>query len=117
METGQSLLILTNLPDDASARKLAEHLVAERLAACVNVLSPCQSVFRWQGAVESAVEVPLLIKSTAERYPALELAIKALHPYELPEIIAVPIARGLQSYLDWVAAETLPAAPESLAPC
>lgn len=103
---GQTLLVLTNLPDQASARALAATLVTERLAACVNVLAPCRSIYRWQGAIESAEETPLLIKTTSERYAALEAAIRARHPYELPEIIAVPIAQGLPEYLGWVAAET-----------
>jgi periplasmic divalent cation tolerance protein len=108
-QTGcQILLVLTNLPDAAGAQALAASLVSERLAACVNVLAPCRSVYRWQGAIESAQEVPLLIKTTAERYAALEAAIRAAHPHELPEIIAVPIARGLPDYLNWIAAETLP---------
>lgn len=104
----QSLLVLTNLPDAAAAEKLAHSLVEARLAACVNVLAPCRSVYRWQGAVESAAEVPVLIKTTGERYAALEAAIRAAHPYELPEIVAVCIERGLPDYLAWVAAETAP---------
>ena len=106
METGQTLLIFTTLPDETSAQLLATALVTERLAACVNVLAPCRSTYRWQDAIERAQEVPLLIKSTAECYAALETAIRARHPYELPEIIAVPIAHGLPEYLGWVAAET-----------
>ena len=104
--SGQTLLIFTNLPDAASAQTLATMLVAERLAACVNVLAPCRSVYRWQGAIESAEEVPLLIKSTTGRYADLEAAIRAAHPYELPEIIAVPIAHGLPDYLSWIVTET-----------
>jgi periplasmic divalent cation tolerance protein len=104
----EALLVLTNLPDAESARTLADHIVSARLAACVNILPPCRSVYRWQGAIEQAEEVPLLVKTTAERYPALEAAIRARHPHELPEIIAVPIARGLPGYLAWVAAETTP---------
>lgn len=104
---GQTLLVLTTLPDAASAQALATTLVTERLAACVNLLAPCRSTYRWQGAIESAEEVPLLIKTTTERYPALEAAIRARHPYELPEIVAVPIDCGLPQYLAWVAAETL----------
>ena len=103
----QTLLVLTNLPDQASAQALATMLVTERLAACVNLLAPCRSVYRWQGAIDSAEETPLLIKTTAERYAALEAAIRARHPYELPEIIAVPLACGLPDYLAWVAAETM----------
>ena len=101
-----SLLVITNLPDQAAAEALAQMLVDQRVAACVNVLAPCRSVYRWQNAVETAVEVPLLIKTSAERYTDLEAAIRAAHPYELPEIIAVPIERGLPDYLAWVAAET-----------
>ena len=103
----QALLVLTNLPDQASAQALATTLVTERLAACVNLLAPCRSIYRWQGTIESAEEVPLLIKTTSERYAALEAAIRARHPYELPEIIAVPVVQGLPEYLTWVAAETL----------
>jgi periplasmic divalent cation tolerance protein len=107
-QTGcQTLLILTNLPDADSAQALATTLVRERLAACVNVLAPCRSVYRWQGAIENAQEVPLLIKTTVARYAELEAAIRAAHPYELPEIIAVPIAYGLPGYLSWVVTETL----------
>ena len=100
------LLVLTNLPDAASAESLATALVEAQLAACVNVLAPCLSVYRWQGAVEQATETPLLIKTTRERYPALAAAIRARHPYELPEIIALPVTRGLPEYLAWVADET-----------
>ena len=101
-----TLLVLTNLPDRAAAERLAETLIAQRLAGCVNILAPCRSVYRWREAVQHDEEHPMLIKTTAERYPALETAIRAGHPYELPEIIAVPVERGLPAYLDWVAAET-----------
>jgi len=101
-----TLLVLTNLPERAAAERLAGLLVEKRLAACVNILAPCRSVYRWQGAVRHDEEYPMLIKTTAERYPALEQALRAGHPYELPEIIAVPIERGLPAYLQWVAAET-----------
>ena len=114
----QTLLVLTNLPDEASAQALATALVTERMAACVNILAPCRSVYRWQGEIESAQEVPLLIKTTTARYAALEAAIRARHPHELPEIIAVPIAHGLPEYLSWVAAETLAEKPDgNPAPC
>lgn len=102
------LIVLTNLPDEASARTLAARLVEQRLAACVNILAPCRSVYRWQGQVEEAGEVPLLIKTTAARYAELAAAVRAGHPYELPEIVAVPLAAGLPEYLAWVATETLP---------
>jgi periplasmic divalent cation tolerance protein len=107
-----TLLVITNLPDEASAATLAQALVEARVAACVNVMAPCRSVYRWQGALETVTEVPLLIKTSAARYAALEAAIRAGHPYELPEIVAVPIERGLPDYLAWVAAETAPASAD-----
>ena len=100
------LLVLTNLPNRAAAEKLADLLIERRVAACVNILAPCRSVYRWKGAVQHDEEHPMLIKTTSERYGALEQALRGGHPYELPEIIAVPIERGLPAYLDWVAAET-----------
>ena len=102
-----ALLVITHLPDRDSASALAGALVEARLAACVNILAPCRSVYRWQGVTETAEEVPLLIKTSAARYAALEAAIRARHPYELPEIVAVPIDRGLPDYLAWVGAETI----------
>ena len=99
-------LVLTNLPDRASAEKLADALVGGRFAACVNILAPCRSVYRWKGAVQHDEEHPVLIKTTALRYPELEKAIRAAHPYELPEIIAVPVEQGFLQYLAWVAEET-----------
>lgn len=101
-----TLLVFTNLPDRAAALGLASSLVERRVAACVNVLSECTSVYRWQNRMETAAEVPLLMKTTSAAYPALERTIRELHPYELPEIIAVPICCGLPAYLQWVAAET-----------
>lgn len=102
----EALLVITNLPDAEAAEDLARALVEARVAACVNVLAPCQSVYRWQGAVEAASEVPLLIKTTRSRYAALETLIRERHPYDLPEIIALPLERGLPEYLAWVATET-----------
>jgi periplasmic divalent cation tolerance protein len=101
-----TLLVLTNLPDRTAAERLAQELVQKNLAACVNILAPCRSVYRWKGAVQHDEEHPMLIKTTHERYAALEQTLRAGHPYELPEIIAVPIERGLPAYLEWVAAET-----------
>ncbi|MDR2787608.1 MAG: divalent-cation tolerance protein CutA [Candidatus Accumulibacter sp.] len=100
------LLVLTQLPDRGSAESLARTLLDRRLAACVSILSPCRSTYRWQGAVETSDEVPVLIKTTEACYTALQAAICAEHPYELPEIIALPVAAGLPGYLAWVAAET-----------
>ncbi len=100
------LLVVTNLPDRAAAERLADILVERKLAACVNILAPCRSVYRWKDAIQRDEEHPMLIKTTAERYPLLEQAIRAEHPYELPEVIAVPLEGGLPEYLQWVAAET-----------
>jgi periplasmic divalent cation tolerance protein len=100
------IVVLTNLPDRAAALNLAQELVTKRLAACVNVLAECTSVYRWEGRIKSATEVPVLIKTRAQRYDEVETAIRRLHPYELPEIVAVPVVRGLDEYLEWVAGET-----------
>ena len=101
-----SLLVFTNLPDRASAERLAALLVEQRLAACVNLLAPCQSAYRWNGEIQHDEEHPLLIKTAQDRYAAVEASIRAHHPYELPEIIAVPVVRGLPAYLNWVESET-----------
>ena len=100
------IVVLTNFPDVAAAGKLAQLLVEQRLAACVNVLAPCASVYRWQGRIETATEVPVLIKTLAARYQRVEAAIRANHPYELPEIISVPVVAGLGEYLGWIAGES-----------
>ncbi|HEY7743939.1 MAG TPA: divalent-cation tolerance protein CutA [Burkholderiales bacterium] len=101
-----AIIVFTNLPDREAATRLAHELVAKKLAACVNVLAECASVYRWKGAVENAREVPVLIKTRGARYAEVEAAIRRLHPYELPEIIAVPMVRGFEDYLRWVADET-----------
>jgi periplasmic divalent cation tolerance protein len=96
-------------PDAASAERLARALVEERLAACVSLLPGVRSVYRWRGALEQADEVLLLVKTTRPRLDALAARVRALHPYELPELIAVEATGGLPGYLDWIAAETRPA--------
>ena len=103
----ETILVISTLPDREHAEKLAYSLVEQGLAACVNLLPGVNSVYRWQGKVESANETIVLIKTTMARYLDLEAAIKALHPYELPEIIAVPVSAGLPGYLQWVETETL----------
>lgn len=102
------LVVLTNCPDEASAERIARALVENRFAACVNRLAPVASTYRWQGQIEDAVEVPLLIKCTRNRYPAVEEMIRQLHPYTVPEIIALPVAAGFAPYLRWVDDETQP---------
>jgi periplasmic divalent cation tolerance protein len=104
----QILIVMTNLPNAQAAEAIASTLVKSRLAACVNLLPAVQSVYRWQGKVERATEVTLLIKTTQRHYAALEAAIRAAHPYELPELIALPVTTGLPSYLQWVITETTP---------
>ncbi len=102
----QTLLLLCNCPDREIAHKLASELVERRLAACVNLLPGVTSVYLWQEQLESAEEVTLLIKTTRQRYEDVEAAILELHPYELPEIIAVPVELGFSGYLNWVEACT-----------
>ena len=106
MKTLDILLVVTNLPNRESAEKLAGVLIEQRLAACVNILSPCRSVYRWKQEIHNDEEYPVLIKTAADRYAALEEAIRANHPYELPEIVAVPIDCGLPAYLQWIETET-----------
>lgn len=102
------IAVLTNLPDSDSAFNLAREVVALRLAACANVLAPATSFYRWEGREEQATEVPVLFKSTRERYAELEAAIRSRHPYSVPEIVAWPVALGLAAYLDWVEQESQP---------
>ena len=106
---GDALLVVTNCPNEAVAARIALAIVEQGLAACVNQMAPVNSVYRWQGSVERATEVPLLIKTTRERYGDLEQAIRQLHPYDVPEIIALPIVSGYAAYLRWIEAETKPA--------
>jgi periplasmic divalent cation tolerance protein len=96
------LLVLTNVPDTETASLLAATLITQKLAACVNILSPCQSIYIWEGNVERANEIPMLIKTTQLQYDALQAAIIKAHPYELPEIISINVDGGLPQYLQWV---------------
>ncbi|MDB6164587.1 MAG: divalent-cation tolerance protein CutA [Xanthomonadaceae bacterium] len=101
-----ALVCLCTCPDEATAQAIARALVAERLAACVNVLPGVQSVYRWHGEVTRADEVVLLIKTVRDRLQALTARLEALHPYELPELVAVEVVGGLPAYLDWIAGQT-----------
>lgn len=103
-----ALICFCNCPDANTAERIATALVDGRLAACVNILPGMRSVYRWQGAEERAEEVLLLIKTTTERYPALQERLATLHPYELPELVAVETSHGLPAYLRWVEDETSP---------
>lgn len=98
-----ALLVLCSCPDEAVALDIARILVKEGLAACVNRLAPVTSIYRWEGQLREESEQLLLIKTTPARYEALEMRLKALHPYEIPEIIAVPVVTGSSQYLAWLA--------------
>jgi periplasmic divalent cation tolerance protein len=100
------VLILTTVPDGDRGEQLARTLVDERLAACVNVLPPMTSFYRWKGRVEQDVERQLAIKTTRARVAAVQARIRELHPYELPELIVVTVTDGAAAYLDWVRGET-----------
>lgn len=102
----QALLVLTNVPDLECAQLIARTLVEARLAACVNLLPAVQSIYRWQGHIEEATEITLLIKTTSQQVDSLQTAIVKLHPYDVPEIIATPIVAGYAPYLQWIATET-----------
>ena len=106
----QALLLITTLPEHEAAIAMAEGLVKAGLAACVNILAECQSLYHWKGTLESAIEVPLLIKTSATMYSAVEQFIVKHHPYEVPEVIAVPITAGLPAYLQWITDESAGAA-------
>ncbi|HLW05484.1 MAG TPA: divalent-cation tolerance protein CutA [Azoarcus sp.] len=102
----ETLLVLTNAPDPETADAIARCLVDQRLAACVNVLAPCRSVYRWENKIEDATEIPLWIKTTSTRYAEVARTITRHHPFDTPEILAFPVSCGLPAYLDWVAQET-----------
>jgi len=99
------VLVLTTIPVDLDADGFAKALVDSRVAACVSVLAPMSSVYRWQGSVETASERQVVIKTTSARLDALERRIGELHPYEVPELLVVPVSGGGAAYLAWVAAE------------
>lgn len=95
-------LAISTCPDMGVAETIATALVEERLAACVNILPGARSVYEWQGGIEKEQEVLLLIKSRSDRLPALETRLLELHPYELPELIVVPLVGGSAPYLSWI---------------
>jgi periplasmic divalent cation tolerance protein len=103
----QPLLVLTTLPDAATAEAIASRLIDEGCAACVQVGAPVRSLYHWQGKSETSTEIPLSIKTTSRAYPAVEHIVRSMHPYELPEIVALPITAGLAPYLDWIASSSM----------
>lgn len=101
-----AILVLCTCPDEATADLICDQLLSRRLAACINQLPGLTSVYRWQGQIERAREIQLIIKSSAALFAPLRECILALHPYEVPEILALPVSLGHQPYLDWLAGET-----------
>jgi len=98
--------VLTTVPDEGVAETLARALVEEGLAACVNVIPGMRSIYRWEGALQDDSEVMLVIKSQRKRSQALAARINDLHPYELPEVLVLPVCGGSSAYLDWIVTET-----------
>jgi periplasmic divalent cation tolerance protein len=103
-EPNEPLVVLTACPDDAAAARIARELVESGLAACVSRVGPVHSTYRWQGALHDEPEALLVIKTLSTRYPELEMRLKSLHPYEVPEIIALPVTRASADYLAWLGA-------------
>ena len=105
-QVGQVLVILVTAVNQKEARRIGKGMVDAKLAACANIIPGIQSIYRWKGKVVKAQEVLIILKSTRPRYRALEKAIKAMHSYETPEIIALPVKEGLDRYIGWVRSET-----------
>jgi periplasmic divalent cation tolerance protein len=100
------LLVITTLPNADAAAELAKNVVGERLAACANLIPALRSIYKWQGKVQDENEVLILFKTRQEHYENLKSRILELHPYEVPEVLAIPVERGYAAYLDWLANET-----------
>jgi periplasmic divalent cation tolerance protein len=98
----EALVVLSTFPDAETARRIAEQLVEKKLAACANITAQVESVYRWQGKIETGKEALVLFKLTPDRYAAFEKELTTLHPYEVPEIIALTVTRGSPEYLRWV---------------
>ena len=101
-----AIVVLTNLPDRESAQRLAHELVAERLAACVGIGASVESIYHWRGQIETATEVPVTIKTRRVLFSEVEAVVRKLHPYELPEVVAVPIIDANAAYVAWICDET-----------
>jgi periplasmic divalent cation tolerance protein len=98
----EAVIVLTTFPDLETARQIGTNLIEAQVAACVNLLGGCESIYRWQGAIETAREIPALIKSTRGSYAKLEAMIQGAHPYEVPEILCIPVGGGAETYLQWL---------------
>lgn len=106
--TEEHCIVLCTVPDPATGERLAQGLVEARLAACVNLLPALTSIYRWQGTLQKEAECLLIIKTRRDRFDALSETLRQHHPYELPEIIAVPLINGLPAYLGWIDANLEP---------
>ena len=104
----ETLLVCSTFPEIETARRIAQQLVTENLAACANIIPAVESIYRWQGKIENAQETLVFFKTTAARYSAFQRQLKSLHPYDVPEIICLRIADGLPEYLRWVDAGCSP---------
>ncbi len=102
-------VVLMTAPDAAAAERIARALVDERLAACVNIVPGVRSIYRWEGKVEDSTEVLLVAKTRAALFERLEARVRALHPYDVPEIVALPLTDGSRPYLSWLDQSVLPA--------
>ena len=100
------LLVLSTVPNEETAAKIAQNLLADRLAACVTRTAACHSMYWWKGQIEKDEEYILFIKTQADRYPELERKLIAIHPYDVPEVIAIPLVQGHDKYLEWLKGET-----------
>jgi periplasmic divalent cation tolerance protein len=105
MSNQETILVLTNAPDEHCAKEIAEALIKMQLAACVNILSPCLSIYRWEEEIVRSNETPMVIKTSQNQYSEIEKIILNMHPYELPEIITLNVSGGLPAYLQWVNAQ------------
>lgn len=96
------IIVIINMPNQTSATLLAENLIKNKLAGCVNILAPCESIYMWENQIEKSQEIPLLVKTLESKYNDLESFVLAHHDYDIPEIIALPIIKGLNTYLNWI---------------
>ena len=101
---GMTVLALSTFPDVETARRISNQIVTEKFAACANILPAVESIYRWKEKIESAGEVMVFFKTTADRQTVFQEKLRSLHPYEVPEIIFIPVVGGLPEYLRWVAA-------------
>ena len=106
MNPTQAIVILVAAPNQQVAKKIAEHIVNKRLAACVNLLPGIRSIYRWQGKIEDDSEILMIIKSRRAKFEELSQSIASMHPYDTPEILALDVSQGSEKYLNWLLAET-----------